>query len=112
MQRYLFRGSYTAEGVKGLIKDGGTGRKSAVEKLAKSVGGKLISMHFAFGDDDFIVITDLPDEAAAIAVATTTSATGAVRLTTTRLITPEEMDAGVQKSATYRAPGASSATKS
>jgi uncharacterized protein with GYD domain len=105
MQRYLFRGSYTAEGIKGVIKDGGTGRKAAVEKLAKSVGGKLISMHFTLGEGDFVVMADLPDEASAIAIATTTSATGTVSLTTTRLITPEEMDEGVKKSVTYRAPG-------
>jgi uncharacterized protein with GYD domain len=105
VQRYLFRGSYTVEGIKGLIKDGGTGRKAAVEKLAKSVGGKLLSMNFAFGTDDFFVICDLPDEASAIAVAATTGASGAVSISTTRLITPEEMDAGVKKSATYRPPG-------
>ena len=53
MAKYLFHGSYTVEGLKGLLKEGGTGRREATEQLAKSLGGTLEAYYFAFGDNDF-----------------------------------------------------------
>jgi len=41
MPKYLFHGSYTAEGVKGLLKDGGSKRRAVVEQLIKDQGGTL-----------------------------------------------------------------------
>ena len=58
--------SYTGEGLKGLLKDGGTKRREVVvEQLAKSLGGKLEAFYYAFGDDDLFVIFDLPDNVSA-----------------------------------------------
>ena len=91
MQKYLFRGTYTAEGIKGVVKDGGTGRKAAVQALAESVGGKMESMYFAFGSDDFFVVADLPDAESAVAVAAAAGSSGAVSLTTVVLLTPEQV---------------------
>ena len=105
MQKYLFRGTYTAEGIKGVVKDGGTGRKAAVQALAESVGGKMESMYFAFGSDDFFVVADLPDAESAVAVAAAAGSSGAVSLTTVVLLTPEQVDAGMKKSVSYRRPG-------
>ena len=68
MGKYLFRGSYSAEGLRGVIKDGGTSREKVVETLAESVGGSLDSFHFAFGDDSYFVVCDLPNDEAAAAV--------------------------------------------
>jgi uncharacterized protein with GYD domain len=106
MPKYLFEASYTAEGVKGLIKDGGSKRRAAVEALTKSLGGRLEAMYFAYGKHDVIVIVDLPDSATATAVALTVGASGAIRIKTTVLITPEEVDQAVKKVVQYRAPGA------
>jgi uncharacterized protein with GYD domain len=106
MAKYLFHGSYTAEGVKGLIKDGGTGRKDAVKQLVDSVGGKLEAMYFAFGKDDWFIIADLPDAESAVGIAATTGSSGSVNLQTTVLLTPEQVDAGVKKAVKYRRPGA------
>jgi len=107
MPKYLFEASYTAEGVKGLIKDGGSKRRAAVEALTKSLGGRLEAMYFAYGKHDVIAIVDLPDSAAATAVSLTVGASGAVRVKTTVLIAPEEVDQAVKKVVQYRAPGAS-----
>ena len=41
MPKYLIQANYVGEGIKGLLKDGGTGRRAAVEKLFGSVGGKM-----------------------------------------------------------------------
>ncbi len=106
MPKFLIKASYTTEGVKGLLKDGGSGRRNAVEKMVKSAGGKLDGVWFAFGDDDVFVLGDLPDNASAAAVSLAVSASGAVRCSTTPLLTIEEMDAATKKSVDYRKPGA------
>jgi uncharacterized protein with GYD domain len=106
MAKYLIKGSYSADGAKGLVKDGGTARRAAVEKSIAALGGKVESFYFTFGDDDVVVVVDAPDMTSAIALSLAVNATGAVRLKTTPLITAEEMDAASRKSVSYRAPGA------
>src|SRR5947209_4831926 len=105
MAKYLFEASYTTEGIKGVAEKGGTARKAAVQSLAKSLGGKVESFHFAFGGTDAYVILDLPDNETAAAAALAVSTSGAVNLRTVVLITPEEMDAATQRDVKYRAPG-------
>jgi len=105
MPKYLFTGTFTAEGSKGLQNEGGSGRRAAVEKLFASLGGTLESYHFAFGSDDFFIIGELPDNAAAAAAALSTSSSGAVHTRTVVLLTPEDLDAVSRLSPTYRAPG-------
>ena len=106
MAKYLFEFSYTTDGIKGLLKEGGTGRRAATVKFAESLGGKVDAYYFAFGGRDGILIADLPDNAAAAAASLVASASGAVNVKTTVLITPEEMDAASKKDADYRPPGA------
>ena len=106
MPKYLFEAMYTPEGVKGVQSGGGSSRREAVAHVAESVGGKLESFHFAFGERDAYVIADLPDNEAAAAVALTVNASGAAGVKTTVLLTPEEVDAATQRSVDYRPPGA------
>jgi uncharacterized protein with GYD domain len=103
--KYLIEVTYTAEGAKGLLKDGGSKRKLAAEQAINSVGAKMESFHFAFGDTDAYVIVDAPDHASMSATSLAINAAGAVHLKTIVLFTPEEMDQAVKKSVTYRAPG-------
>lgn len=105
MPMYLIEASYTLDGVKGVQRAGGTSRRDAVVKLAESVGGRLESFHFAFGDHDVYAIVELPDNESAAAVALAVNAAGAVALRTVVLLTPEEVDAAAQRSVDYRAPG-------
>lgn len=106
MAKYLVQGSYLGEGVKGLLKDGGTARRQAVEQLASSLGGSVESFYYAFGDTDVFAVIDVPDNVSATAAALTAGASGLVSVKTTVLITPEEVDEAVKKSPSYRAPGA------
>ena len=106
MAKFLVRASYTPEGAKGLIKEGGTGRRTAVQKLIESMGGKIEAFYFAYGEHDAYVITDLPDAASGLALSLAVNASGVVRLSTVPLITVEEMDAAAKKSVAYRPPGA------
>jgi uncharacterized protein with GYD domain len=105
MAKYLLRASYSAEGAKGLLKDGGSKRASTIEATIKAAGGTLEAFYFAFGEDDVYVIADLPDHATVTAIALTTSASGAVRISTTVLLTPQEVDAAAKKSVSYTPPG-------
>lgn len=105
MPKYLFEIDYTAEGSGGLLKDGGTNRRKALEKMMKSAGGKLESLYFTFGIRDAIAIVDLPDNATAAAVSLTVSASGALAFKTTALLTAAEIDSVAKKKVHYRAPG-------
>jgi uncharacterized protein with GYD domain len=105
--KYLISGSYTPTGLKGVLAEGGSGRRNAVEKLAASVGGTVESFYFGFGGDDFFVTVDLPTNEAAAAVAMTVAAAGGATSRTTVLLTAEEVDAATKLSPSYRAPGAS-----
>jgi uncharacterized protein with GYD domain len=104
--KYLITASYTSEGVKGLLKDGGTGRRAAVQKAIEALGGKLETFFYTFGEHDVIVIGDLPDNTTAVAISLAVNASGAVRTSTTPLLTAEEIDAAAKKTVGYRAPGA------
>jgi uncharacterized protein with GYD domain len=105
MPKYLVMASYTAEGAKGVLKDGGTKRRQAAEAAIKSAGGKLEGFYFAFGESDAIVIVDAPDHATIASASLAISASGAVRTKTVVLLTPEEIDQAAKKSTSYKAPG-------
>jgi uncharacterized protein with GYD domain len=105
MASYLWDVSYTSEGAKGLLKDGGTKRRQIVEEILKGVGGRLEAFYFAFGKSDAIVIASVPDHASVAAVALAVNAAGAAVVRTTVLLTPEEIDQASKKKITYRPPG-------
>ena len=105
MSRFLFEGRYNAEGIKGVLKEGGTGRRKAVEDAVKSMGGRIEAYYFGFGETDVYVIVDGIDNVAAAALAMGISSTGAVGVKTTVLLTVEEIDQAGKKTLSYRAPG-------
>ena len=106
MPKFLVKATYTADGARGLIKEGGSARRAVVQMMVKGLGGKLESLNFAYGEDDAYIVTDLPDAASGLALALAVNASGAVRLSTIPLITPEEIDVAAKKAVNYRAPGA------
>jgi uncharacterized protein with GYD domain len=105
MPKYMFRASYTATGAAGLLKEGGTRRVEALRKLAASVGGNLESMHWALGADDVFLIADLPDVGAAAALSLQVGAAGGASVTTSELLTAQQVDEVVRRKADYRPPG-------
>ena len=106
MPKYLIHANYVGDGVKGLLKEGGTSRRAAAEQAVKSVGGTVEAFYYAFGDTDAYVIVDVPDNSTMTAVALSINASGLVAVRTTVLLTPEEIDEAVKKQTTaYRAPG-------
>jgi uncharacterized protein with GYD domain len=105
MPKYLLEVSYTAEGAKGLLKDGGSKRRTAAQTAIESLGGRMEAFYYAFGDHDVFVIANLPDAAAAAAASINLAASGGVRSKTTVLLTAEEIDAAVKKTTSYTPPG-------
>jgi uncharacterized protein with GYD domain len=105
MPKYLIHASYTAEGARGLLKSGGTARRRAVEELLAPLGGKLEAFYFTFGDEDAILIIDLPDHVAASAIGLAVSASGSMRTRSTVLITPEEVDEAIKRPVKFHPPG-------
>jgi uncharacterized protein with GYD domain len=93
MPKYLTMVSYTPEGIKGLVKEGGAARRASVEKMLEKLGGRLEGFYFAFGDNDAYVISEGPDNATAAAISLAIT-TGAIRTKTIVLLTPEEVDQG------------------
>lgn len=105
LAKYLVRATYTAEGVRGLRKDGGTARVDAVRKAIAKLGGEVESFYFAFGDYDAYVLVDLPDNASAASLGLAVSGSGGARTGTVVLLTPAEVDEAVSKESDYRPPG-------
>jgi uncharacterized protein with GYD domain len=106
MAKFLAKASYTAEGTRGLLKEGGSARVAAVTKVIKKLGGKIECFYFAYGAADAILIVDVPDETAALALSLAVNASGAVTLEMVPLISPKQMDEAAKKTVGYTAPGA------
>jgi uncharacterized protein with GYD domain len=106
MAKFLIEASYTQPGVKGLIKDGGTGRKAAVEKAISGIGGTLEVFYFAFGDTDLYIVADIPDNVSAAALSLITNSPGTANVKIRPLLTPDEVDRAVAIHPEYQAPGA------
>ncbi|GAA3467772.1 GYD domain-containing protein [Nonomuraea roseola] len=105
MPKYLIQASYTVDGLKGVLREGGTGRRQAVERMAESLGGRVEQMYYAFGESDVYVIVDLPGNVASAALGLRVSAAGGARTKTVVLLTSEEIDDAVRQEVEYRAPG-------
>jgi uncharacterized protein with GYD domain len=105
MPKYLFKASYSPTGIAGVLREGGSSRAKAIHELAASVNGTVESMYWAFGSDDFILIADVPDAIAAGALSATVSATGVAAVTTTPLLTIEDVDAMSTRTVHYIPPG-------
>jgi uncharacterized protein with GYD domain len=104
MPKYLTMVSYTPEGINGLVKEGGTARRAAVQKMLENLGGRLEGFYFAFGENDAYVISEGPDNATAAAISLAIT-TGAIRTKTIVLLTPEEVDQAVSIPVDYQPAG-------
>jgi uncharacterized protein with GYD domain len=86
--RTIFLGCYAPHALKGLI--GGSDRKAAINALLDSTGGKLESLSFTRGEYDVVLVAEVPDQNAAVALAMAVQASGAF----TKLVLLEELEMG------------------
>jgi uncharacterized protein with GYD domain len=106
MAKYMLKASYTVDGTKGLIKEGGSARRAAVQKTIEDLGGRLECFYYTFGESDAFAIVDLPEMADIAAVSLAINSTGGSRVSTTVLLTPEQIDEAAKRSVSYRPPRA------
>ncbi|MBI2358991.1 MAG: GYD domain-containing protein [Deltaproteobacteria bacterium] len=88
------------------MKDGGSARRAAVQKMIEGLGGTVECFYYAFGEPDAFAIIDVPDTVSVAAASLAINATGGARVSTTVLLTPEQIDEAAKKSVSYRPPGA------
>ncbi len=105
MAKYMVNGSYTLDGLKGVLAEGGSARVAAVRQLFEASGGALESMYFTFGSDDFVIIAEGADNATAAGLGLMVAASGAAKIRTTVLLTAEDMDVAAKQAVSYRPPG-------
>ncbi len=105
MPKYLIEASYSTQGVTGLAREGGSGRREAVDSAVRGLGGRLESFYFAFGEVDAYIVADLPDNETATALALAVNRAGAAKIVTVPLITVEEVDQAIKKTVNYRPAG-------
>lgn len=105
MTKYLFEANYVGEGIKGLMREGGSKRRDALVDALQSVGGSLECFYYAFGDTDVLGVFEVPDEASAAALSLMINSTGNVAVRLKPLLTVEDIDEAARKTPQYRAPG-------
>lgn len=99
MPRYLFQGSYTADSWATQVRN----QPDPIERirpLVEACGGRIEEFYYCFGDDDIVLITDMPDDESAAAVSLAATAGGSLRSgRTTKLLTVEQGLAAMRKAA-------------
>ena len=105
MAKYMIQASYVGEGLKGLLKEGGSKRRETVAQVIEAMGGKLESFYYAFGDYDVVGFADMPDNVSAVAFSMMVNASGMINAKTTVLLAPEDIDQATSKVVEYRPPG-------
>ncbi|GGV20608.1 hypothetical protein GCM10010260_70750 [Streptomyces filipinensis] len=105
MPKFLIQATYTPEGAKGLLEEGASGRRAAVDQVVAGLGGQVEAVYFAFGKDDIVLIVDFPDPVSMAAVSLTVKASGALTTRATPLLTPDEVDEATRRQVPFRAPG-------
>ncbi|WP_406839079.1 GYD domain-containing protein [Streptomyces sp. AHU1] len=106
MPKFLIHARYTPEGAKGVLKEGASGRRAAVDHVVAGLGGTVEAMYFAFGEDDLVCILDFPDAVSMAAVSLRVKASGALHTRATPLLTLDEIDEAARREVAFRPPGA------
>ena len=99
MPSYLVQTSYTSEALAALMKNP-QNRTDVIRKAVKNLGGKLVGSWMSFGDQDVVLIIDMPDHVSAAAMVMAASAGGSVRGTKTTLLFSMEEGLAAAKKAT------------
>jgi uncharacterized protein with GYD domain len=97
MPHYLQQVAYSQQGWEALVANP-QNRIEAVRPAIEKLGGKIESAWFSFGNYDIVVITDMPDNVSAAAIAMAFGAGGACKsVQTTPLISVDEALQAVRK---------------
>ncbi len=106
MPLFLSQVAYNETGWQALVSNP-QNRVEAIRPVVDSLGGRIVNAYFAFGDFDFVLISEFPNNVNAAALAIAAAAGGAVKsIKTTPLLEATEGLEAVRKAASsgYRAP--------
>ena len=107
MPYYMLQGAYTSEAWAAQIANP-QDRVAVVRPIFESLGGRIESAYFAFGEYDVVIIAEFPDNISAAAISVTINAGGAFKSAkTTPLMTIEDGTEVMRKAggAGYNPPG-------
>ena len=107
MPLYMTQASYTPEAWAALTQNP-QDRSEALRGLAESMGGRLISFHYSFGDYDIVTMQEAPDDKTAAAILVAAVSAGHLKaIKTTPLLSVEDAMEVLRRAgeATYRGPG-------
>jgi uncharacterized protein with GYD domain len=105
MAKYLYKVSYSLDGLKGLMQQGAAARAEQIGQIVAGNGGTVESFHFAFGETDAYVIIDVPGDTTAAALSLAVASSGAATIQTVKLLTPAEVDEARGMQTGYVPPG-------
>jgi uncharacterized protein with GYD domain len=106
MPQFLTQVAYTDQAWQSLVSNP-QNRFDALRPVFEKLGGRIINVWFAFGDYDVVLISELPDNVSAAALAIAASAGGACKsIKTTPLMDASEGVEAMKMAAAsgYRAP--------
>ena len=96
----MIQGSYGMEGLSAIVKEP-QNRIQAIQPAIENLGGKLINAYFSFGEYDFVLIVEMPDNLSAVGISMAFGAGGAVKsIKTTPLLSATETMEAMKKAST------------
>ena len=77
MPIFITQGRYTQQAIKGMV-DKPEDRQEEVGRLFERAGGTMLSYYVTFGEYDFFIVSEMPNEAAMLGVLATAARGGGV----------------------------------
>ena len=112
MPLFLSQVAYNESGWQAIVSNP-QNRLDVIRPVVDKLGGRIVNGYFAFGDFDFVLISEFPDNVSAAALAISAAAGGAVKsIKTTPLMEATEGLEAARKAAGsgYRAPSVARST--
>jgi len=95
----MYQGAYTPESWAAQIKNPQNRVETVGKKVCEAAGGKLVGAWLCFGDYDFVLIADVPNNESMAAVALAAGAGGAIKASKTTVLMTATDGVGALKKA-------------
>ena len=86
MPLYMYQGAYTPESWAAQIENPQNRVETVGRKMCEAAGGKLVGAWLCFGDYDFVIIADVPNNESMAAIALAAGAGGAIKASKTTIL--------------------------
>jgi uncharacterized protein with GYD domain len=79
MPFYMYQGAYTSQSWAAQVKNPQNRIETVGHQACEAVGGKMVGAWYCFGDFDFILIADVPNNESMTAISLAVAAGGAIK---------------------------------